>query len=80
MEMISCWCRVIRETEEIASKSSGSLQFSLDTEDLRDGEDKQKYTRTRLGRSDLLGPESLADTQNSDELISTRNVDEEENP
>ena len=45
MEMIDCWCRVIRETEEIASKSSGSLQFSLNTEDLRDVEDKnRKYT------------------------------------
>ena len=71
---------MIRETEEIASKSSGSLQLSLNTEDLRDVEDKTKYTITRLGRSDLLGSESLADTQNSDELISTRNVGKEESP
>ena len=49
MEMISCWCRVIRETEEIASKSSGSLQLSLNTQDLEDGDDKQKYTKLDLG-------------------------------
>ena len=41
-------------------------------------ETKTENTLTRLGSSDLLGSETLADTQNSDELISTRNVDEEE--